>query len=450
MSPGKSEDTYPVSDKAIEELSGLIKENFHARLGFDREEILDSLNAIEESVTEIEEDSGIDDLLRCTDLWYRIREGTVDGSASIFRRTGYGFHEAEFTDDTEIPAKRYVYFISLPKEYEPDGEKRFPVILFLHPEITWRYRKLEREVKDMLDTIYTDDVLLDNYIIIAPVGPLVEKRRKDELKDAGKDWESLSPGRETAFIAVRLLLENMVFDRTKVFLHGIGKAGLAAYRYATWYPSFFAGVIGRDADLAPLAMENTKGIRFLYISSSENEDKRRAAAMKWIESGKDRDEKAPAKLSLIEDTGTKLEASEKSRKELYAWLEATQKDISPKEVYMKAADLAKSGSYWLRITQVDVGMDTKITDPDCAWIRGTLDAASNSVILKSTRVQGVMIFVNDKILDLDKRVSIIINGDQKFDDFIRRDLERMLDLMYYNTAGGYEIYCNFVELSFDE
>jgi hypothetical protein len=445
-----AQDKFPISDKDIDELASMVKEIFNARSEYDRSAALELTLELKEKIAEIEDDYNLDDLLRFTDLWRRIREGAIDGSETIFTRTGWGFQDGEFIDNTESPEKKYVYFISLPDEYDDEIQKRFPVIIFLHPEIKGRYTKLEREVFDILKALYDDDDILENYIIIAPVGPMEEIRRREELIDAGKDWEDLEVGRKTAFIAIRLLLENMVFDRSRIFIHGIGKAGLSAFRYATWYPSFFAGVIGRDADLSLLALENTRDIPFVYVSTSDNSENNKSHVLNWIDSHSKNDGPINSHITFLEDSGERFEPSIEAKMSLKDWISNIDKDTAPKEVFLKAIDLAKAGAYWLRITELNVGIDTKLTDPDAAWIKGKIDSESNSIHLESERVLKMLIFLNDKLVNLDKKVSVFVNGTKKYEGMIERDLEKMLDLMYYNTAGDFEIYCNFREFTLVE
>jgi hypothetical protein len=442
-----AEEEAVLEQKEMEELSEKMRRILAAKAEYDRAAELELVGELEEMITEIERETGIDDLLAHVGLWNRIRMRAVDGSAPVFRKTGWGFQEEAFIDGTEAPPRKYVYFISLPDGYDLDAEERYPVILFLHPEITGRYRKLEREVSELLDDLFNDERLLEKAVVIAPVGPLEKRGRKEEAVDAGKDWEALEPGRKTSFIAVRLLMEQMVFDRRKLFVYGVGNAAMSAYRYATWYPGFFAGAVGRDAELGTAAWKNARGIPLLYLSSSDNDPQREKAALAWME---EHDEEDGMSITVVRDEGPLLEPSKDATTALMAWMDGIEKNTCPEEVYLRTNDLAVAGSNWVRITELNVGLDTMVADPDCPWVRGRVDRASNTVRLETNRVFGLMLFFNDALLDLDREVGVLVNRKPMFQGMITRDLETLLELLFYNTAGGTETYVNFIELGLEE
>jgi hypothetical protein len=219
-------------------------------------------------------------------------------------------------------------------------------------------------------------------------------------------------------------------------------SALSAFKYATWYPSFFAGVIGRDAPMAPLAMENVKNIPFIYVSTAGNENK--AAAQKWAGSYAEGDQ---AQVTMVEDAGSVLEPSAEAQASILEWLDSVSKDTAPKDIYLKTSALDKAGAYWLRIDDLNAGLNMKLDDPEYPFIKGGIDVESNTIALDSERVLKFKIFLNDKIVDMDKKVTVLLNGKNRFEGKIERSLDRMIDLMYYNSAGDFEIYCNFLEIS---
>jgi hypothetical protein len=446
-----AEDDFSLPAKEVAKFSALMKDIFDGWMVDDRGKALEAKNELAALVSKIEKDKEVEDLLAKTDFWYRIREGAIDRENKILNREkGKGFRLAQFEDFTETPPKVYQYLMSVPKAYDPDEDARYPVILFLHPEITGRGKKVEKEVPKMLKTMYSDDDILSQYMVIAPLGPMGGKRGKT-LIDAGKDWENLE-GRKTAFLAIRLLLEQMVFDRTRVILDGVGKAGLSACRYATWYPSYFAGVITRDATLAPIAVENVRDIPFFYLSSADNNKKQLDTAKTWKESypeeGGSEEGGKKLRFKLFEDAGELKEPSPEAVTAIKEWMGGLSKETAPKEIYLKTADLETAGCNWLRIRQLNTGLDMKLDDPDYPWIKAKIDPDTNTIVLDSKRVLKVMLFLNDKLVNLDQKVSVIFNGKKRFDGKVERNLDRLIELSY--SAGEFEVYCNWLELSEEE
>ena len=438
-----AEDDFTFSKRDGKVLSGLMKEVFDARLIGDKEKEYESKSELNKLIKSIEEKQKKGDLLKHTDAWHLIRAGTKDDKGPIPKLKGRGFKEEEFVDYAEINECTYKYYVSVPRKYKMDSEEKLPVIIFLHPEVEGR--KIEREVQVILKNVYSDKYFLDNFVIIAPIGPMEGSGRRQKLVDAAIDWDELKNGRKTAFVAVRLLLEQVVFDRSKVFLDGIGKAGLSAIRYATWYPGCFSGVINRDGPIETVAMENIKDIPCLYISSSNNKNEKDAA--KWAEEHSDGE---VPQVTFVKDSGKSLEPGPEATEAAKTWLEKVGKDTVPKNVYIKAANLDVAGKSWLRINSLNAGLNMDINDPDCPWIEGEIDRESNSIILKSNRVLALTVFLNDKMLDLDKSITIILNDKNRFEGKVERNFDKMLDLIYYNSAADYEVYCNYKQLSEEE
>ena len=100
---------------------------------------------------------------------------------------------------------------------------------------------------------------------------------------------------------------------------------------------------------------------------------------------------------------------------------------------------------WLRIVELNAGLDMKLDDPNYPWIKGKIDSDSNSIVMESKRVLKVMLFLNDKLLDLDKKVSVIFNGKKRFEGKVDRNLDTMLQLSF--NMGEFEVYVNWLEIS---
>ena len=212
-----AEEDFTIPPKEAAAVSELMKNIFDGWMVDDRAKALDAKNELVQKIGEIEAEKGVEDLLRETEFWYRIREGAIDKENLILKRyKGKGFKPGEFEDTTDSPPIIYKYLMSVPKDYDPDSDIRYPVIIFLHPGIDGRSKKVDKEVPKMLKTLYGDEDILNQYVVIAPLGPMGGRKGKT-LIDVGNDWEGLE-GRKTAFVAIRLLLEQMVFDLSLIHI----------------------------------------------------------------------------------------------------------------------------------------------------------------------------------------------------------------------------------------
>lgn len=419
-----------IPEATAKRLSQALKMFFDARSAQDLPNAEAAMQRMKDLVAALEADERIEDALALTDEWYKIREGAVDGSDPVFERAGEGFQRGEFVDYSDIEVMRYPYLISLPPGYGVDVDRRFPVIIFLHPAI--EHGDLEQEVLDMVNAIYGGSEIRDEYIILAPIG--TKDPADGRLIDAGKDWCDLHRGLLPAFTCVRLLLEQMVFDRTRVFFDGIGEAGLAAFRYATRYPGLMAGVIGRNATLSEdLMMENASRISFLYVSSSDNEESR-------VEST--RALKRNPDFAFLDDDGTSLHPSERTVAAVHDWLGKVKLDLTPPLITMRTNEMKQSCLGWIRI----LGMNSVPDDApeEYPWIEGRIDRESNRVTLSTRNITGVEIYLNDKLLNLDEPVTVVMNGNTRFEGRIERDLDKMVEYMFRVSSGDFEVYVNSI------
>ena len=88
--------SIPISAVADEELSlhpkeaaavsELMKEIFDGWMVDDRAKALDAKNELVKKIEAIEKEKGVEDLLRETEFWYRIREGAIDKENKILKK----------------------------------------------------------------------------------------------------------------------------------------------------------------------------------------------------------------------------------------------------------------------------------------------------------------------------------------------------------------------------
>jgi len=446
LSAVKADDgDFTFTRKELSDLSKDMKSVFDAMQSGDRAKEANASNSFIAKMKAISDRKKIKDLLKYPDEIYRIKELTIDTKDRIIKsKAGQGFQLNLYVDKTDQD-RNYSYYISIPKGYKPTAEKRFPVLLYLHSPAKGRdKRSILKSVKNELEMVFYDKKFLEKGIIIAPVGPEGVYRKK--LADAAEDWEDLDPGRKTAFIAVRVFLEKMVFDRGRVIVFGFGRNGLSAFHYATWYPSLFSGALAVDAPVEPLFMSNTIGMHFSYVSTAANKEenaKKAAAFAKQFSGGEGLD------VTFVADSGKadrKTLLTPKGMEALKAILDAPSRTTSPKKVVLKSIDLAYSANAWLQIQVMNNSDKMKVGDKDVPFVEATVDRESDTFNIKTNRVGKFRLYLNDKLVDMDRKITVIVNGKKRWEGTKERNPLLMLRMLFENWAGDYEVYTNYIDI----
>lgn len=446
------EDDFSFEERDAKKLGGILKSIIDAKIIDDRTEENKQRGEFNKILDALKEKNNIKDLLKYSDQFYRLKEWAIDTTDKVIKsKAGKGFQESEFTDESG-GSQAYSYMISIPKGYKPDVEERSPILIYLHSKTEVKSNDKKRVLKEIRAevTSFFDDKnpvckeIYEKAIIIAPVGPLSGRKNKD-VTDAAVDWEKLEWGRMSAFTAVRVFTEKMVFDRGRVFVLGKGKDGLAALKYATWYPSLFAGAVAIDSPLTPMFTENAGNSELVYISTAANDEAQAKAATEWA-AAMTGSEGGP-KATFVDGGGENASSlGEKGLTAISDLIGRTPKTAAPSKIVLKSISLEYSSNGWLQVLVMNNTNTMKEGDEDVPSVVAEVDRASNTFDIKTNRVGSLRIFLNDNIVDMDRPIIVNLNGKTRWEGTKERNMVTMLDMMFSNLAGNYDIYTNFIEI----
>jgi len=240
-------------------------------------------------------------------------------------------------------------------------------------------------------------------------------------------------GNEVFFTAFRILFEQVRFDRGRVVLDGWGDASLDALRLVTNVPSFFAGLLLRGGPVASeeIAYANLHGIQTLYVRGESSPDD--LSALTEVE--------APGvEVEVIDAGGSALEPPEETRARLAEWLTACEKDLAPAEVRYHPAEVVYGSSHWLQAYVVNRRATAKPGDEDYPFMHATIDRDSNTIAIETVNVLELRAFLSDALVDMDRPVTITVNGEEAWRKVPQRSLRFLLENRYYNNSGDYGLY----------
>jgi hypothetical protein len=341
-----------------------------------------------------------------TDSWARmIHESFVPTklpkelrATSDFMQKPLPMKEADFE-------KRGIEFnISIPKDYKPD--KLLPVVVLLPGKLPGT-GPLKDRLRDWATKVYSKE-FRDQFIIVVPIQKVNEKEK--EARDP--EWASLQRGEgadQVMWTLREAVLESLAFDPRRLFLDGDGDA----VKFASYYPGIFAGVVCRGAPPEGIAGENLTNTKVLIVGPPELAKKAAEADI------------SPLKADTItEEAG------------IADWLQkCPPKELDPPKIKHRTNSSALAANFWID-ADVDA-VDPKMPIGNYPSYEAEANRETNEIIITTNdRVRMLRLFLNDKLVDLDKPIKVIVNGATKYEGKETRELDRMFTISYDGSNGN--------------
>lgn len=275
----------------------------------------------------------------------------------------------------------------LPTRYPTDPKKvpataPFPMIVTLHDLEDTRAKEGpnfagETAIKRRYPKA-ASKAILDDWIVFAPTAPRAEFAKEGKI--------------ESERVNLTRMWKSYQVDYDRFVLDG----GNDALTWASSQPVWYAGVIvrGDQADIAPALVKNCAHLQ-VYVVGTEN-----SAAKKSLLAGGMK----PDHIKVGPEAG------------IAAWLNA--KDATGKAVVRRTTPLAFEWivqdrpahrlAHWVNISDLDPAVDVPSMKVE------VLDTAEdpNTIRITSTGIITVNLFLNDRIVCLDRPVRVVTNGEE--------------------------------------
>ncbi|MCA9322043.1 MAG: hypothetical protein KDB53_14975, partial [Planctomycetes bacterium] len=224
-------------------------------------------------------------------------------------------------------------------------------------------------------------------------------------------------------------------DPSRIYLEGLGPGGEAAAQLAALYGDIFAAVAVRNG--YPRKPELTSGMErvptmFLMREGSELTTAGRKAffddMMKRAKDvGIENDIKivtlpALEKVTPKDMAGCAVEPLLDATDDVVAFLEPHRLVSYPDTIRVTTNDRNFSKRAWVRLRRFEVGDGDTVVD-----LKGKIDKKTNTIELEAENVFAFTFFLNDVLLDLDRPVTVMVNGRTAYIGTVERKLETMLD-----------------------
>ncbi|MDG2149047.1 MAG: hypothetical protein P8N09_05945 [Planctomycetota bacterium] len=426
---GDGEARSGVSDRDLAKMGKEIDAFFTALDEDDRKNQLEALGKLETAMSKAGKKAKADlSMLAYTGDWDYALEVAKKPDRSLSSDFGKGFFRHVFADPWDRDGRRVVSLLSVPAGVK-SGEI-MPAIVCLKSSLGLTGKDLDDGLSEMATQAF--GALLENFIVLIPIGLEKGSGRKAESLETEGSW-SADDNMYVLFTAYRTLLEQLPFDRTRVILDGWGEAGIDALQLAGTTP-FFSGVLLRSSpvDSPAVIYSNLAEIPVMYLQGSADSAPESLEALTESEG---------VSVEVLQVEGESMAPAADSLVKVQEWLGARQKDPNPADFSYKLGDVRFGSVNWCTATVINRRVTAKPDDADFPSVKVHVAPGSNKVDIETVNVFEMIIFLNDEIVDMDKPVTIAVNGEVMVKDKIyKRSLRDLLETRFFNNSGDYGLY----------
>lgn len=328
-------------------------------------------------------------------------------------------------EDDEAAPGRNDTALWIPRGYDPT--KKWPVMFVMHGSSGLA----DVAVKGMGP--FADD---HGLILIGP---------QDMLGRGGGGWGGSEYEHASHVQALTLLKRNYNVDDSRVYLFGGSRGGHGAWDLATSWPDLFAGVIpvlGGPHNITFRFLPNLKHVPIFDMQGGKDQ----AGLIENLEDAFQilRDLKYDATLKIDPESAHFYPVD---WAEVWEWMATRRRPSYPQEVVRVAVRDDRSRAYWIEMRgvprkkyerppatkvpqnrPVDREETIQLVRKNYARYSARVDAGveGNTINLTVKRTPKLVLWLSDDLVDLDRKVTIKVNGRDRSTRLYPRSLETML------------------------
>jgi len=372
--------TPQLTEKDHERLAKDIAAWYEARR--ESEGVLDAREDLDKNIEKIAKKAEVDDLLALSADWEAALRLVKEYPSTPSNGKGR-VDEVEFDG---FYGDEIHYLIHGPKSYRRDTPLPLMIIV---PDA-------QQKVAEMFRDEWLEEAtgIEEEFLLVATHMP-------EDLEQWTIKGETGKPGGVDRILQVfKHVTDDWNVDAERVFLCGMEDGVAAAVRVAALYPDRFAGVLGVSGE--PLEGETVENFANLPLHLVAGADNATALTRQAEERGWDHVKFSPSASSA----------------EMADWLRAQRRTAHPAEVHYHPHETYARDAYWLRVVGADPETETRV--------HAVADRATNTITIEGTGATGVVVFYSDRVVDLDRPVTVVIGG-VKHEHTVQRNLEFLLE-----------------------
>ncbi len=279
----------------------------------------------------------------------------------------------------------------------------------------------------------TDEKLLAGYLVGSPSFPadMELDGRLDPTKEEAQAI-ALSSDRITWFwTTLKDVFYKYHVDTDRVYLSATGESIPFALRIVSMFPDRFAGLIlhnpqRSDFDAATV-YGNLTGLGVFLAADDKAAEKDGPTHIDHANKIAEGLKAAGHKAVLVEK-GQGVAPFTNVLPECVTWLDKTRRNLYPRKYVLMPAHDQFRKAYWVSILEADYLNQVAIADRP--RIEVTADPATNKIEVKGRGVRTIVLYLNDMLVNLDKKITLVLNGQV-------REIKRRRQLsLITNTRSG--------------
>jgi len=267
-----------------------------------------------------------------------------------------------------------------------------------------------------LDAEWAEDAIRAGYIVVVvemrePVAGSGKPKRGARGNPIPVDQWGGQAGAYAVFGTFANLTRSEAFaiDFDRVYLAGTGKGFDAAAATAEWFPQSFAGLVGRGEISKDLYSINLINLPTMVAGESEG---------------------ASDFADGIKRLGfTECARGAESASEIGDWMAGQVRNAYPTKIKFQYPSNNTLRSYWIEASGVDVDADGG------SKLEASVDRATNTITIDAVQVGSVVISYNDLLVDMDKPVTLVINGKTE-EEVLKRNPRILVDSVFRERDWG--------------
>jgi hypothetical protein len=219
----------------------------------------------------------------------------------------------------------------------------------------------------------------------------------------------------TVMNALGVVQQQLALDMNRIYLAGAGRGFAAVGATAMAFPHLFAGVIG-IGNVPEVDVGNLRNVPILLVKGGEGAGSIQAKA---------------TELGFEHCTAL----PEGGQPDAWSWVGSTTRDAYPKQIaFVPTSDYARI-AHWIGIDNFQVSENPSVS--------ATVDRESNTITLDTQKISGVVIYLNDLLVDMEKPVKVVVNGVSLKEALVARNAPLMID-MVHKTGDWGRVFTNYL------
>lgn len=300
--------------------------------------------------------------------------------------------EREFVGSVFSKENPLVYAVWAPAKYSASAGP-YPLVISIPDEGV-------RPVDHLRDH-WTEGAVQEGAILASPAMP------EDAAGWSGRE------GIGRVIVLMRAIYEEYGVDFDRIYLAGHGLGVSTALGIAEKFPDRFAGVIGRGGDAGEVAPSNFQNLPTYFAGGGGQVTKFEEGV---VSLGYNNCTVQPGGLTA----------------DIWNWIGTVKRDSYPSQVTLIPGSPFPKRAYWLEVPPSEGGSSR---------IHAQVDRGTNTITVEGSGMTDFTLHLNDVLLDMNKPIVVIANG-QRHEDLVPRSRAVVLASLFSGACDPGRVFVN--------